>query len=193
MRASFAIDLFALGLMIAVLHRPLCHEASSVLPSEAVLPPLSHPLDDLSGASLRALLHCNGRSHEQVVTRLCSIDLAVRRMAAREALKALDKTKTDFIHQHDELKGAIGDKLDVIYEDSSAVKQSVLQLAGQVQETQREARAANYKAEDALDRAQDALAQQADISEMVFAATAAAVAISSKSEERTGARTEQTE
>ena len=192
MRASFAIDLFALGLMIAVLHRPLYNEASSVLPSEAVLPPLSHPLDDSSGASLRALLHCNGRSHEHVVMSLCSMDPA-HRMTAREALKALDKTKTDFIHQHDELKGAIGNKLDVIYEDSSAVKQSVLQLAGEVQETQREARAAGYKAEDALDRAQGALAQQADISEMVFAATAAAVAISSKSEERTGARTEQTE
>ena len=60
-----------------------------------------------------------------------------------------------------------------------------------MEKTQREAKVVGYKTEDALDRAQDALAQRADISEMVFTATAA-VSISSTSEDEMWASSNKT-
>jgi serine/threonine protein kinase len=173
LRASFAIDLFALGLMVEILHRPLCDPSSCVLPSDETASP--HPLDDPSGLSLRAMLQCLGRSHEQVVLGLCAFN-PEKRMSARDALKALDKSKTDFIQQRDELKAAVADRLDAIHEDSGAVKQSVERLSGKLGDTQREAKAAGQMAEEALYRAQDAHAGVVGVEEMVLNSMMAAAA-----------------
>jgi hypothetical protein len=119
--ASFAIDLFALGLVLAVILRPHCHANTIILPSDSDITPL---LTDQQ--ALFEALDCKHHTHGPLVSRLCCLQPEGRGTIA-DVVSSFERNGARVLPEHEGLYAQHGEAAREMLRQSQSLSQQQAQ------------------------------------------------------------------